>query len=159
MTRIHRFPLLLSVPLLLTLAACSSPQDANPAGGVTVLVVNQGCRYHCPAMRVLAYPTGGVLTPGFDWSVELGIMTSSTACFTLPESLTQTVVEVGTNYADTFTFTWTQSKPISLGSVSDAMPDWHAVATTDEFVPAAAKGWKTFLPGTSRVESAPVCPT
>src|SRR5437879_11714758 len=107
-----------AIPFLVFAAlSCSSIDE--PRSGVTLLVTNESCvTGRCDSLRVLAFPSNQPNTPGGLWSLDLGIMTTAHACFTLPPTATFRVIGMrqdGT--ADTTTFTWTNTKSLSLGAL------------------------------------------
>src|SRR6266542_5311383 len=103
---------------LLLFAALSCSSIAEPHSGVTLLVTNETCLSgRCDSLEVLGFPSNQPNTPGGLWSVDLGLITKSQACFTLPRSATFHVIGVrGDGTADTITYTWTSAKSLSLGA-------------------------------------------
>jgi len=62
---------------------------------VTLLVTNGTCQGgHCDSLRVLDFPSNQPLTPGGYWSLDLGLITASEACFTLPPTAAFHVIGV-----------------------------------------------------------------
>ena len=136
---------------------CSSAVE--PRAGVTLLVVNGTCQGgHCDSLRVLGFPGNQPLTPGGFWSLDLGLITASEACFTLPRTAAFHVIEVrpdGTR--DTTTFTWTSAKSLALGAQPPSSSQFQANPSTGGFVPASAAGWQITVPGGSQATPSSAC--
>ena len=138
--------------------ACSS--TVAPRSGVTVLVTNGACQGgSCTPVQVLGFPSNGPTTPGGPWAVDLGLLTTSSNCFTFPTSATFRVIGVSNNgaKADTTTYTWTTADALSLGTKPIGGTVISAVSSTNTFVPARSPGWSVALPGGSRVTPTPAC--
>jgi hypothetical protein len=90
--------------------------------------------------------------------LDLGVITTPSACVTLPRTAAFYVIEVPGN--DTTTFTWTTAKPVSLGAQAASLGTVVLTLTaTDTFVPMSASGWSVDLPGgTKAVPAAPCTP-
>src|SRR5487761_1964022 len=108
-----------SIVLAAGVMACAK-DVVGPRAGVTLLVTNGPCAAgHCDSLRVLAFPSNQPLTPGGYWSLDLGVMSTSQECFTLPPTAHFYVIaEPARSSADTTTFTWTSGMPLSLGVLS-----------------------------------------
>lgn len=144
---------------LLVFAAASCSSSVEPRSGVTLLVTNGTCGPQgCDPLEVLAFPSGGPATPGGLWSVDLGLITASQACFTLPASATFRIIgmhEDGT--ADTSITTWTSAKPLSLGALPPSQSPIVAGPSTTTFVPADAAGWRVTFPTGSQATPNAAC--
>lgn len=147
----HRTPstVVAVLSVLLTLTACSSTAatgvGSNPLHSHVSLMVNNGtCTGGtCSAVDVLAFPKNQPHTPGGMWSIDLGTVSTATACLTLPASA-QFVV-AGPTTADTLT--WTLDDALALGSIPVGGSRLQATPSTGEFQPAVAAGWVATLPG------------
>ena len=139
--------------------ACSSTLD--PRSGITLLATNSTCLTgRCDSLEVLAFPSNQPRTPGGFWSVDLGLLTTPEACFTLPPSATFRVIGVNADGSrDTTTFTWTSAEPLSLGVQAPSGFRTQASPTTIAFVPANAAGWSITFPTGSRASPSPACAT
>ena len=121
-------------------AALSEP------GPVKLLVTNTTCGTNgCTAFHVLAFPENQPNTPGGFWSVDLGEVTTASACLTIPATATFTITDAGTGA--TKTLTWTTRKNVSVGTRILGQSAIHASPSTGTFVPAAQAGWRAALPG------------
>jgi hypothetical protein len=147
-----------AVSFLVFVALSCSSIDA-PRSGVTLLVTNETCLAGpCDSLRVLAFPSVQPNTPGGLWSLDLGLITTSQACFTLPPTATFRVIGVredGT--ADTTTFTWTNAKSLSLGTLRPSSSRIQAGPSTSAFVPAKAAGWRISVPTGSQATPSSAC--
>src|SRR5437879_10778624 len=94
--------------------ACSSVVD--PKSDITLLVTNSSCSTGpCDSLEVLGFPSNQPLTPGGFWSIDLGLLTTSEACFKLPPATTFRVIGVNDDgRRDARTFTWSTVVPLSL---------------------------------------------
>jgi hypothetical protein len=146
------------VPLLL-FAALSCSAIAEPRTGVTLLVTNETCRSgRCDSLEVLAFPSNQPNTPGGLWSVDLGLITTPQACFTLPPSASFHVIGVhGNGTTDTITYTWTSAKSLSLGAQPPSSSRIQASPSTAAFVPTNAAGWRITFPTGSQATPSAVC--
>ena len=152
------FQWLRTLPLILFVTfSCSS--SVEPRSGVTLLVTNGTCQGgHCDSLRVLGFPSNQPNTPGGLWSLDLGLITASQACFTLPSTAVFYVFGVrGDGRTDTTTFTWTSAKSLSLGAQPPSSSQLHANPSTTAFVPAGAAGWQIIVPGGSQAIPSSVC--
>ena len=146
------------VPLVLfATISCSSTNE--PRSGVTLLVTNGTCQGgHCDSLRVLGFPSNQPLTPGGFWSLDLGLITASEACFTLPRTAAFHVFGVRPDGTmDTTTFTWTSAKSLALGAQPPSSSRFQANPSTPAFVPASAAGWQITVPGASQATPTSVC--
>jgi hypothetical protein len=134
--------------------ACSS--TVEPHSGITLLVTNGTCGAgSCSPLEILGFPDNQPGTPGGLWSIDLGLVTGSAACVTLPLSAKFLVI----GGADTTTYLWTTARPLSLGAQSPSASRIFASPSTSSFVPAAAAGWRATLPGAAQVSASPLCAT
>ena len=142
-----------ALPLLLAATvACSSSVEPRP--GVTLLVTNATCGARsCSPLQILGFPSNQPATPGGMWSLDLGLVTTSSACLTLPASATFNVVGPGT----TKTYSWTTANGLSLGAEPPSASRIQAAPSTGMFVPARAAGWTITLPGGAAVSAAKPC--
>ncbi len=156
MTSVRRSVGVAPLPLLAVLS-CSS--IVEPRAGVTLLVTNGTCLAgRCDSLRVLGFPSKQPLTPGGFWSLDLGLITTSQACLTLPPSATFRVIGVGGDgTADTITYTWTSAKALSLGAQPPSSSRIQASPSTTAFVPANAAGWRVTFPTGSQATPSSVC--
>ena len=149
------FPTVLWV--LFVTISCSSAVE--PRSGVTLLVTNGTCQGgNCDSLRVLGFPGNQPLTPGGFWSLDLGLITASEACFTLPRTAAFHVIGVrvdGTR--DTTTFTWTSAMSLALGAEPPSSFMLQARPTSAAFVPASAAGWQITVPGGSQATPSSAC--
>jgi hypothetical protein len=130
--------------LLLSAIACSSPVE--PSHSVTLQVTNQTCSPGpCTTLQILAFPSNQPHTPGGLWSVDLGVVTTASACLIIPGNATFRVTGPGA----TTTYTWTSGIPLSLGTLLPTESRLQASPSTGTFVPANASGWSVILPGAS----------
>jgi hypothetical protein len=143
--------------VLFVTVACSTAVE--PRSGVTLLVTNGTCQGgHCDSLQVLGFPSNQPLTPGGFWSLDLGLITASQACFTLPPSAAFHVIGVrGDGTADTTTFTWTIAKSLSLGALPPSSSRFQASPSTTAFLPASAAGWRITVPSGSQASPSSVC--
>lgn len=147
-----------SIVLALCTVACAK-DVVGPRSGVTLLVTNGTCvAGHCDSLRVLAFPSNQPITPGGYWSLDLGLLTTSQTCFTLPPSANFYIISAPVrSSADTTTITWTSGMPLSLGVLSPSSSTIQATPATAAFVPANAAGWSITFPTGSRVTSSSTC--
>ena len=143
------------LPVVL-LAAISCSSSLEPRSGVTLLVTNTTCRFApCPSQHILGFPSNQLSSPGGMWSLDLGTMTTPTACLTLPNSAHFYIINAGTN--DTTTITWTTALGLSLGTLQPQESRLMASPSTSEFVPASAPGWSVAFPGGTQVAPHSAC--
>jgi hypothetical protein len=137
--------------------ACSSSFDAPSS--VTLRVTNTTCTPGpCAAVRVLAFPGDQPDTPGGPWSLDLGVITTPTACVTIPPKAAFYIIAEPGN--DTTTVPWDSRENVYLGGQPEAAPRLQAGWTTNSFVPMSAPGWSVDLPGgTQAVPAAPCTPS
>ena len=158
MARLPGWKIVLSLPLLLGVFACSSPVE--PRSGITLLVTNRPCQAgQCAAVRVLGFPSNQPLTPGGNWSLDLGLLTGPSACLSIPASGIFRVIGVSSDgtKADTTTYNWTSADRFSLGAQPESASRFTAAPSTGEFVPSGAAGWSVTLPGAGPISSGPAC--
>lgn len=138
----------------LTLLACSSAVEPLPV--VTLQVTNATCNPGpCQAIRVLAFPQNAPITPAGGWSLDLGVVTSATACIALPSVARFTVTDAGTGVVTTTT--WTIEEPFALASWPPSGARFTAGPTTPAFVAANGRSWSATLPGTAAPVVTPGC--
>jgi hypothetical protein len=145
--------------LLLAVLSCSSVNE--PHSAVPLLVTNATCLMgRCDSLEVLAFPSNQPHTPEGFWSVDIGLITTPQACFSLPPSATFRVIGVhddGT--ADTTTYIWTSADSLSLAALPPSSSRTQASPSTSAFVPASAPGWRiTFPSGTEPAPSSACTP-
>lgn len=137
-----------------TAIACSSAVDVPPS--VTILVTNSTCNPGpCSSVRVLAFPDDQHQphTPGGLWSLDLGTVSTASACLTIPAAREFNVT--GPN--GTTTFLWSTDNGLALGSLSPSDPVLQATPSTGTFVPASAAGWSVALPGSATPTPGTAC--
>jgi hypothetical protein len=143
--------------LVLATVACSS--NLGPKTAITVRVANGTCSLTaCDSLEVLAFPSNQPHTPGGFWSIDLGVLTTSQRCFTLPPSAKFRVIGVNPDGTrDTTTFTWTTADPVSLGVQAPSGFRTQASPSTTAFVPAVSPGWRITLPSETHPSTGPAC--
>ncbi len=148
---------LLGGSLLLLMGAaigCSSAVDVPPS--VTILVTNSTCNPGpCTSVRVLAFPDDQHQphTPGGLWSLDLGTLSTASACLAIPAGAEFKVT--GPN--GTTTYVWSTANGLALGARSPSDPVLEATPSTGTFVPASAAGWSVTLPGSAAPTPATAC--
>src|SRR6266511_6022809 len=154
-------PTLRGAAALVLLAGLACSSTLEPRTGITLLVTNGTCLTgRCDSLEVLAFPSNQPHTPGGFWSVDLGLLTTPEACFTLPPSATFRVIGVSADGSrDTTIFTWTTADPLSLGVQAPSDSRIQASPTTVAFVPANAAGWSITFPTGSRPSPRLACAT
>jgi hypothetical protein len=113
----------------------------------------------CEPLFIRGFPSNQPHTPGGFWSLDLGLVSASSACLTLPPSAAFYVIGVsddGTR-ADTTTYTWTMTDPLSLAAQPATSSLLLTAPTTAAFVPASAAGWNITLPDGSEALPARAC--
>ena len=139
-----------TLPALLVVFACTSATEPEPPPSVTLLVTNATCDSgQCSSFQARGFPSNQPALPGGPLSLDLGTVSTESACLTLPS-------------ADTF---WIQAKPsiwtshdsLSLGILEPGQFPGHASPSTSEFVPANSAGWSVTLPDGTAVTPADVC--
>lgn len=139
--------------LLLAAIGCSS---VEPRSGVRLLVRNPSCRAAvCPSQQILGFPSNQPGTPGGMWSLDLGTMTTPTACLMLPPSANFYIIDTGNGVTDTIG--WTIAEGLSLGALQPQQSRLMALPSTSAFVPASAPGWSVDLPGGTQVSPRGAC--
>jgi hypothetical protein len=115
-------------------------------GAVKLFVMNTTCGSSgCSAFHVRAFPEDQPTTPGGLWSIDLGEVTTASACLTIPATATFKITDAGTGA--TKTLTWTTRKKVSVGAVMLGQSAIQASPSTGTFIPAAQSGWRVALPG------------
>jgi len=128
------------------LATYSSPNDAPRS--VAVLVTNTTCTPGpCEAVRILAYPWSELHTPGGMWKIDLGTITTATACVTIPATSEFRITEQPSG--KTTIFPWTTRDSVALGTRRPGVEIFSATPSTEWFVPQRARAWSVALPGDS----------
>src|SRR3982751_2364668 len=142
--RSHR--LLWGALLLPMLALYSSP--IGPPRSVPLMVTNTTCTPGpCQAIRILAFPQNQPRTPGGLWSLDLGIVTTPTACVRIPPSAHFTIKDVSNGASEVVP--WTSRDSLALGSWAPTAARFTATPSTEWFVPQGARAWRVALPGDS----------
>jgi hypothetical protein len=147
-----------SSALLLAVAAAWSPL-AGQSDSVRLLVTNSTCTPGpCQTVKVLAFPQNFPRTPGGRWRIELGTLSTASACFAIPPESKFLMVEQHPNGVEDTSFVrWTSRDSLALGTLA---PDenWAAVGpSTGYFVPQRRRGWRVALPGVVEPEPARPC--
>ena len=139
------------IPAFLFLFACTSATEPEPPPSATLLVTNPTCSTgECSSYQVRGFWTHQpVQTPGGPWSIDLGTVSTGTACLTLPSADTFRVNETP--------YIWTSRDPLSLGILEPGQFLGQASPSTVEFVPANSAGWSVTLPGGTAVAPAGAC--
>jgi hypothetical protein len=133
-----------TVFLFPVLATYSSPIDAPRS--VPVLVTNTTCTPGpCRAVRILAYPWSELHTPGGMWKIDLGTITTPTACVTIPATSAFRLIEEPSG--KTTVFPWTTRDSVALGWRQPGEELFSARPSTVWFVPQRARAWSVALPG------------
>ena len=124
-----------------------------------LLVTNATCTSGtCDPLEVLAFPSDQPLTPGGYWSLDLGLITTPQACFTIPTSAKFLIVAVNPDSSrDTTTITWTSVIPVSLGAIPPSGNRIVARPSTSDFVPSSSPGWSITLPSGSGASPSTAC--
>ena len=139
---------------LLVVFACTSPTEPGPS--VTLLVTNATCSSgQCSSFQVRGFPSNQPHTPGGYWSLDLGTVSTGSACLILPSADTFRVTNTGTG--ETTTYSWTSDDPLALGILEPGSSSLQAIPSTSAFVPASSAGWSLTLPGGTAVTPADVC--
>jgi hypothetical protein len=138
-----------TLPALLVVFACTSPTEPGPS--VTLLVTNATCEPGpCPSFQVRGFWTHQpVYTPGGRWSMDLGTVSTGSACLILPGADTFRV--------NTTPYFWTSRDSLSVGILEPGQLLGPASPSTSAFVPANSAGWSITLPGGTAVTPADVC--
>ena len=144
---------------LVVLGSLSCSPSVEPRNGVTVLVTNGTCVVgSCSSQEILAFPSNQPNTPGGSWSLDLGTMTGSDLCVTIPATATFRIIGVNADgSADTTKLIWTTGMALTLGAQPPSASRVFATPSTARFVPATAAGWGITLPGGSQVVPGSVC--
>lgn len=145
-----------------SLAAACGNEIASPGtgrSGITLLVTNSTCASgRCDSLQVRGFPNNQPDTPGGLWSIDLGLITTSQACFTLPATAKFYVIQEPTrSSADTTTYTWTSAIPLSLGAYSPSTNFIMVNPITSSFVPADSPGWSIAVPGDKKATASSAC--
>jgi hypothetical protein len=106
-------------------------------------------------MRVLAFPQNQPRTPGGWWSIDLGTVTTATACVRIPPSAHFTINDVSTGTS--VVVRWTSRDSLALGSWAPSGERFTATPSTEWFVPQRARAWRVALPGSARPRPARAC--
>jgi len=131
--------------LLLTSCVAWSSLGGQSAK-VPLLVTNATCiTGTCQPVRVLAFPQNQPRTPGGLWSIELGTLSTASACFAIPPESKFLIVDATTH--DTVVVRWTSRDSLALGTLAPGEPSLPAQPSTGYFVPQHKRGWSIALPG------------
>ena len=135
---------------LLSLLACTSVTEPGPPPSVTLLVTNATCASgQCSSFRVRGFTDESPHVPGGPLSLELGTVSTESACLTLPPA--------DTFWVNSTPSVWTSRDPLSLGIQEPGQFWGHTGPSTVEFVPASSAGWSVTLPGGTAVTTADAC--
>lgn len=135
---------------LLVVSACTSPAEPEPPPSVALLVTNATCSSgQCSSFQVRGFPSNQPNTPGGFWSLDLGTVSTGSACLTLPPA--------DTFWVNAVPSVWTSHDSLSLGIVEPGSGVLLAIPSTSRFVPASSAGWSVTLPGGTAVAQADVC--
>ncbi len=140
---------------------CDSGADTTSTPTVSLLVTNSSCvASHCDSIDVLLFPANQPHTPGGFWSVDLGVITTPTACIKLPASAHFYVIAApARSSADTTTYSWTPAASFALGAIAPGGSRIMASPTTATVtIPAGTTGWGATLPGTQAAATAECTP-
>jgi hypothetical protein len=150
------------VALVATVAcssSASSPSGADPQP-VTLFVSNTTCDPGpCTEIQVLAFPDNGPSTPNGGWAISLGLVSTPTACLTIPATASFSVIgaaQAGAPY-DTTTYEWTTADSVAIGAHAPPANGLNTGPSSGAFVPAKASAWAIALPGGSVATSAAPC--
>lgn len=138
--------------------SCDSP--VGPRQGITVLVTNETCAAgQCDSLEVLAFPSNQPIVPGGLWRLDVGVIATPQACFTLPTSASFLIIGPDRfGVMDTTTITWANSEAVSLGAIPVSSPNVaQALPSTAGFTPAHAAGWSVSLPSGTRAVASSAC--
>jgi hypothetical protein len=128
--------------------------NAHPHRDVKLLVVNSNCgSTGCDSMRAFLVPSNRPATPGGGWKITLGVFAAPQTCFTLPNESTFRVI----GPTSTSSYTWTPAIEASLGSVRVSESIIPTGASTPQFIPGDAAGWRVTLPGTGAATAELAC--
>jgi hypothetical protein len=140
--------------LLTMLVGCSSLEVQST--NVPILVSNATCAAGpCRAIRVLAFPLNQPRTPGGSWSIELGTLATSSACFAIPPESKFLIVDATAH--DTVVVRWTSRDSVALGTLAPEESRLQASPSTGYFVPQHERGWGVELPGSLDPHPAGLC--
>ena len=146
-------------PFLLVLSCSESPTE--PPSVVTLRVTNSSCASgECSTYEIILLPKDPPLvTPGGPWYVEMGTVSTASACLTFPASASFGWGQQESEGVKVITWEvgWTPRDAVSIG-VMDAGFRWlDARSSTDDFVPTKAGGWSITVPGGSDLSAAEPC--
>ncbi len=138
-------------PALLVVFACTSATAPEPGPSVTLLVTNATCGSgQCSSFQVRGFWTHQpVYTPGGRWSMDLGTVSTESACLILPGADTFRV--------NTTPYVWTSRDSLSVGILEPGQLLGPASPNTSAFVPANSAGWSITFPGGTGMTPADVC--
>jgi len=130
--------------LLILLAGCSD--GTGPVLPSKLLVTNTSCAAGpCLTFEVLAFPENQPNTPGGLWSLDLGGVTGTSACLTIPASAAFTITDAGSGAKRVVR--WTTAQRASIGFVTSSQSRLQASPSTGAFVAAHSAVWSVALPG------------
>lgn len=131
-----------------TLSMLAAACGLTEPRAVKLLVTNTTCGSNgCTAFHVLAFPENQPNTPAGYWSIDLGEVTTASACLTIPATATFKITDAGAGA--TTTVTWTTRKNVSLGARMLGQLPMQSSPSTGNFVPGAEPGWTVALPGSA----------
>ena len=134
-------------------AGCTS--FTEPARPVTLLVTNTTCTPGpCVPLRILAFPDNQPRTPGGLWRIELGVVSTASACVTIPASAEFRVTGPPEG---TTVWHWSTRNGVSLGGLLPGEFGPMAVPSTSSFVPMSESGWSVTLPDGKHAAEATAC--
>jgi hypothetical protein len=139
-----------TLPALLVAFACTSATEPEPPPSVTLLVTNATCGSgQCSSFQVRGFPSNLPAVPAGPRSMDLGTVSTESACLTLPSA--------DTFWINTTPSIWTSRDSLSLGILEPGQFWGHASPSTVEFVPANSAGWSVTLPDGTAMTPADVC--
>src|SRR6476619_6750508 len=147
-----------SSALLLAVAAAWSPL-AGQSYSVRLLATKSTCTPGpCQTVEVLAFPQNFPRTPGGRWRIELGTLSTASACFAIPPEAKFLLVEQHTNGVNDTSFVrWTSRDSLALGTLAPSENWVDGGPSTGYFVPQRRRGWRVELPGMSSPDPARLC--
>ena len=135
-----------TVLFLPVLATYATP--LRPPRPVPLFVTNTTCTPGpCRPIRILGFPLHKVHVPNGGWKIDLGTVTTATACLTIPATTVFRVTEQPSGRSGTTL--WTSRDSFALASRPPGVEVFSAFAMTQDFVPENARAWRVALPGDS----------
>jgi hypothetical protein len=152
MLLIRRMGLVVLAVSVLTAGCWSSTEPGRP---VTLLVTNTTCTPGpCVPVRVLAFPDNQPHTPGGLWRIDLGVVSTASACGTIPASAEFRVTGPPEG---TTVWHWSTRNGVSLGGLLPGELALAAGPSTSSFVPMSESGWSVTLPDGKHAAEAAAC--